>query len=109
MPPVAGDEPSQERQHVQYQTASFCIDMHARELMKEGLGIEKLVLLQVWHDAGKLFDARERGASVWAETLDSRRSASSLSEKRAEAASKSASGTAVSATRTDLNRSSYEH
>jgi alkylhydroperoxidase family enzyme len=43
--------------------------MHARELMKEGLGIEKLVLVQAWREVGKLFDTRERGALAWAETL----------------------------------------
>jgi AhpD family alkylhydroperoxidase len=48
---------------------AFCIDMHSRDLIKEGLAIEKLVLIQAWHEAGDLFDARERGALAWAETV----------------------------------------
>lgn len=48
---------------------AFCIDMHSRDLIKEGLAIEKLVLVQAWHEAGDLFDARERGALAWAETV----------------------------------------
>jgi alkylhydroperoxidase family enzyme len=43
--------------------------MHSRDLIKEGLGVEKLVLVQAWREAGKLFDARERGALAWAETV----------------------------------------
>ena len=41
---------------------AYCIDMHSRDLIKEGLAIEKLVLVQAWHEAGDLFDVRERGA-----------------------------------------------
>jgi AhpD family alkylhydroperoxidase len=48
---------------------AFCIDMHSRDLIKEGLAIEKLVLVQAWHEAGDLFDVRERGALAWAETV----------------------------------------
>jgi AhpD family alkylhydroperoxidase len=45
---------------------AFCIDMHSRDLIKEGLAIEKLVLVQAWHEAGDLFDVRERSALAWA-------------------------------------------
>ena len=47
---------------------AYCIDMHSRDLIKEGLAIEKLVLVQAWREAG-LFDAREHAALAWAETV----------------------------------------
>ncbi len=48
---------------------AFCIDMHSRDLLKAGLNIEKLVLVAVWREAGELFNARERAALAWAETV----------------------------------------
>ena len=48
---------------------AFCIDMHTRDLTKLGVSDEKLTLLQVWHDAGTLFSAREKAAIAWAETV----------------------------------------
>jgi AhpD family alkylhydroperoxidase len=48
---------------------AFCIDMHSRDLLKQGLSVEKLVLVPVWHDAGQLFSQRERVALSWAETV----------------------------------------
>lgn len=48
---------------------AFCIDMHSRDLLKSGLDVDKLVLVPVWRDAGQLFDARERAALAWAETV----------------------------------------
>jgi AhpD family alkylhydroperoxidase len=48
---------------------AYCIDMHSRDLIKEGFAIEKLVLVQAWREAGRLFDARERAALAWAETV----------------------------------------
>ena len=36
---------------------------------KEGLAVEKLVLVQAWREAGSLFDTRERSALAWAETV----------------------------------------
>ena len=47
---------------------AYCIDMHSRDLIKEGLAVEKLVLVQAWREAGSLFDTRERSALAWAET-----------------------------------------
>ena len=38
-------------------------------LVKEGLAVEKLVLVQAWREAGSLFDTRERAALAWAETV----------------------------------------
>jgi AhpD family alkylhydroperoxidase len=48
---------------------AYCIDMHSRDLIKVGLAIEKLVLVQAWREAGGLFDTRERAALAWAETV----------------------------------------
>src|SRR6202048_4667995 len=54
---------------LQINGCAYCIDMHSRDLIKEGLAVEKLVLVQAWHEAGSLFDTRERGALAWAETV----------------------------------------
>lgn len=48
---------------------AYCIDMHSRDLLKNGLSVDKLVLVPVWHDAGAVFSARERTALAWAETV----------------------------------------
>jgi len=48
---------------------AYCIDMHSRDLLKSGLAVEKLVLVPVWREAGKVFDQRERAAFAWAETV----------------------------------------
>jgi AhpD family alkylhydroperoxidase len=48
---------------------AYCIDMHSRDLLKSGIAVEKLVLVQVWRDAGGLFSPRERVALAWAETV----------------------------------------
>lgn len=48
---------------------AYCIDMHSRDLLKQGLAVEKLVLVPVWHDAGTVFTPRERVALAWAETV----------------------------------------
>ena len=48
---------------------AFCIDKHSRDLMRLGMPVDKLVLVPVWHEAGPLFDARERAALAWAETV----------------------------------------
>ncbi|HEY8213701.1 MAG TPA: carboxymuconolactone decarboxylase family protein [Methylocystis sp.] len=47
---------------------AYCIDLHTRALLKEGVTIDKLALVSVWREAGALFDARERAALAWAET-----------------------------------------
>lgn len=41
----------------------------ARDLLKSGVKIEKLALVQAWAEAGNLFDERERAALAWAETV----------------------------------------
>lgn len=48
---------------------AYCLDMHTRALIKEGVGVEKLALLQAWREAGELFDAKERAALAWAESV----------------------------------------
>lgn len=53
----------------QINNCAFCLDMHTRDLLKKGQKIEKLALVQAWAEAGDLFDARERAALAWAETV----------------------------------------
>lgn len=48
---------------------AYCIDMHSRDLLKEGVTVEKLVLVPAWREGGTLFDATERAALAWAETV----------------------------------------
>jgi AhpD family alkylhydroperoxidase len=48
---------------------AYCIDMHSRDLIKDGLAVEKLVLVPAWREAGSLFDSRERAALAWTETV----------------------------------------
>ena len=48
---------------------AFCIDMHSRDLLKEGVTIDKLVLVPGWREGGALFSATERAALAWAETV----------------------------------------
>ena len=53
----------------QINNCAYCLDMHTRELLKNGQKIEKLTLVQAWAEAGTLFDERERAALAWAETV----------------------------------------
>jgi AhpD family alkylhydroperoxidase len=48
---------------------AYCIDLHTRALLKEGMTIDKLMLVSVWREAGALFDAREQAALAFAETV----------------------------------------
>jgi len=48
---------------------AYCLDMHIRDLIKKGVKIEKLALVQVWQEAGNLFSDQERAALAWAETV----------------------------------------
>lgn len=48
---------------------AYCIDMHSRDLLKQGMTVDKLVLVPAWREAGELFSARERRALAWAETV----------------------------------------
>jgi AhpD family alkylhydroperoxidase len=53
----------------QINNCAYCLDMHTRDLLKKGLPVEKLALLQAWREAGDLFDRRERAALAWAESV----------------------------------------
>lgn len=53
----------------QINNCGYCLDMHTRDLIKKGVKIEKLALLQAWAEAGNLFSERERAALAWAETV----------------------------------------
>ena len=48
---------------------AYCIDMHSRDLLKQGIAVPKLVLVPVWRGAGDAFSTRERTALAWAETV----------------------------------------
>jgi AhpD family alkylhydroperoxidase len=48
---------------------AYCLDLHTRDLLKNGVAVEKLALLQTWREAGALFDQREQAALAWAETV----------------------------------------
>ncbi len=45
------------------------VDMYSRDLLKEGVMVEKLALLPAWREGGELFDESERAALAWAETV----------------------------------------
>lgn len=53
----------------QINNCAFCLDMHTRELIKKGVKLEKLALLQAWHEGGNLFNETERAALAWAECV----------------------------------------
>jgi len=53
----------------QINNCAYCLDLHTRDLIKRGVSIEKLALLQAWPEAGALFSDRERAALAWAETV----------------------------------------
>jgi AhpD family alkylhydroperoxidase len=48
---------------------AYCLDLHSRDLIKKGVSVERLAVLQVWREAGPIFDERERAALAWAETV----------------------------------------
>ncbi len=48
---------------------AYCISSHAADLMKEGVPVAKLLLLQVWRESGAIFSDQERAALQWAESL----------------------------------------
>ena len=53
----------------QINNCAYCLDMHTRDLIKRGMRIEKLALVQAWAEAGHLFSERERAALAWAEAV----------------------------------------
>ena len=53
----------------QINNCAYCLDMHTRELLKRGVKIEKLALVQAWEEGGNLFSEAERAALAWAESV----------------------------------------
>lgn len=48
---------------------AYCLDAHSRDLLAEGISVEKLVLISAWREAEALFSDQERAALAWAETI----------------------------------------
>lgn len=48
---------------------AYCIDSHSRDLLKDGMPVEHLVLVAAWPEAGNIFDAQEKAALAWAEAV----------------------------------------
>jgi AhpD family alkylhydroperoxidase len=53
----------------QINNCTYCLDTHTRDLIKRGVKIEQLALVQAWAEAGHLFSERERAALAWAEAV----------------------------------------
>ena len=53
----------------QINNCAYCLDMHTRALLKKGVTLEKLALLQAWEEGGDLFSETERAALAWAESV----------------------------------------
>ncbi|WP_447756703.1 carboxymuconolactone decarboxylase family protein [Sphingopyxis fribergensis] len=53
----------------QINNCAYCLDMHSRDLVKKGVTVEKLALVQAWEEGGSLFSATERAALAWAESV----------------------------------------
>ncbi|RYX95787.1 MAG: carboxymuconolactone decarboxylase family protein [Comamonadaceae bacterium] len=49
---------------------AFCLDMHARDLRKQGEAWQRINSLSTWRETG-FYNDRERAALNWAETLTS--------------------------------------
>ncbi|WP_157272178.1 carboxymuconolactone decarboxylase family protein [Azohydromonas aeria] len=48
---------------------AHCIDIHTRDLIAEGMSVEKLALIPVWREAEYLFSEQERAALAWSEEV----------------------------------------
>jgi len=48
---------------------AYCIAMHTRDLLKDDVPVEKLILVSAWRETGHLFSERERAALAWAEAI----------------------------------------
>ncbi|PXA87168.1 alkylhydroperoxidase [Nostoc sp. 3335mG] len=53
----------------QINNCAYCLDLHARDLIKKGMPVEKLALVQAWEEGGSLFSETERAALRWAEAV----------------------------------------
>lgn len=47
---------------------AFCVDLHVKEALADGIGAQTLHLLTVWRES-PLFDERDRAALEWTESL----------------------------------------
>jgi len=65
---------------------AHCIDIHARDLMKGGMSVDKIMLVPVWDEACYLFSDQEQAALHWAEEV-TRVSETHASDKAYAAAS----------------------
>lgn len=48
---------------------AHCIDVHTRDLIKNGMSIDKIVLVPVWGEVEYLFSDKECAALAWAEEV----------------------------------------
>lgn len=48
---------------------AHCIDIHTRDLIAEGMSVEKVVLVPVWREVEYLFSEPERAALAWSEEV----------------------------------------
>jgi AhpD family alkylhydroperoxidase len=53
----------------QINNCAYYLDMHTRDLLKKGIKVEKIALVQAWEEAGSLFDDTERAALAWTESV----------------------------------------
>ena len=47
---------------------AYCVELHTREALEDGIDPRKIYLLTVWEDS-HLYDARERAALAWTESV----------------------------------------
>jgi AhpD family alkylhydroperoxidase len=66
---------------------AYCIDMHSRDLVKQGISFNKVVMVPAWREGGALFSETERAALAWAETV-TRVSETNVPDAEYEAAAK---------------------
>jgi AhpD family alkylhydroperoxidase len=48
---------------------AYCIDLHSRDLLRNGLPTEHLLLVGTWRETGSVFSDQERAALAWAEDV----------------------------------------
>jgi AhpD family alkylhydroperoxidase len=53
----------------QINNCAYCLGLHIRDLIKMGVKVDKLALVQAWDEGGSLFSQTERAALAWAETV----------------------------------------
>jgi AhpD family alkylhydroperoxidase len=47
---------------------AFCVDMHAKEARRDGLGEQWINLVSVWHEAG-VYSEQERAVLAWTDSI----------------------------------------